>query len=88
MRSRQNRPLPIIDMHLHANRADDNGPPPTYLCPGFENIAHDPRLSWEAAFSAVLKNPAVRDAIRWRRDRRSVDEDRHSRFSNAATSSQ
>ena len=24
----QNRPLPIIDMHLHANRADDNGPPP------------------------------------------------------------
>jgi hypothetical protein len=38
----QERPLPIIDMHLHANRANDNGPPPTYLCPGFENSAHDP----------------------------------------------
>jgi hypothetical protein len=25
--AQQNRPLPIIDMHLHANRADDNGPP-------------------------------------------------------------
>lgn len=34
--AQRSRPLPIIDMHLHANRADDNGPPPTYLCPGFE----------------------------------------------------
>jgi hypothetical protein len=41
--AQQNRPLPIIDMHLHANRADDNGPPPTYVCPGFEKTAHDPR---------------------------------------------
>ncbi len=56
--AQQSRPLPIVDMHLHASRADDNGPPPTYVCPGFEKTAHDPRLSWEAAFSALLKTPS------------------------------
>ena len=59
----QDRPLPIIDMHLHANRADDNGPPPTYLCPGLENAAHDPRQPWADAFVAVLKKPACANPI-------------------------
>ena len=44
----QERSLPIIDMHLHANRADDNGPPPTYLCPGFENYGLDPKQPADA----------------------------------------
>jgi uncharacterized protein len=44
----QERPVPIIDMHLHANRADDNGPPPTYLCPGFENYGLDPKQPADA----------------------------------------
>lgn len=26
------RPAPIIDMHLHAYAADENGPPPLGLC--------------------------------------------------------
>src|SRR5436190_17799575 len=50
----QARPLPIIDMHLHANRADDNGPPPTYMCPGFENYGVDPK---QPAADALTKNP-------------------------------
>ena len=62
--ARQSRPLPIVDMHLHANRADDNGPPPTYICPGFDKAAHDPRLSWEAAFAAVMKTPPCANPIK------------------------
>ena len=62
--AQQSRPLPIIDMHLHANRADDNGPPPTYVCPGFEKTAHDPRLSWEAAFSALMKTPPCANPLK------------------------
>jgi predicted TIM-barrel fold metal-dependent hydrolase len=58
------RSLPIIDMHLHANGADDNGPPPTYVCPGFERTAHDPRLSWEAAFGAMMKTPPCANPIK------------------------
>lgn len=34
--------LPIIDMHLHAMTADDNGPPPIALCVPF--ISHLPSL--------------------------------------------
>jgi hypothetical protein len=62
--AQQSRPLPIIDMHLHANRADDNGPPPTYVCPGFDKTAHDPRLSWEAAFLAVMKTPPCANPLK------------------------
>ena len=62
--AQQSRPLPIIDMHLHANRADDNGPPPTYVCPGFDKTAHDPRLSWEAAFNAVMKTPPCANPLK------------------------
>lgn len=59
----QNRPLPIIDMHLHANRADDNGPPPTYLCPGFEGAGHDPRQPWADVFTATLSKPACANPV-------------------------
>jgi len=62
--AQQSRPLPIIDMHLHANRADDNGPPPTYVCPGFEKTAHDPRAPWEAAFSAMMKTPPCANPLK------------------------
>ena len=49
-------------MHLHANRADDNGPPPAYVCPGFEKTAHDARLPWEPAFIAGLTTPSCANA--------------------------
>jgi hypothetical protein len=61
--SAQDRPLPIIDMHLHANRADDNGPPPTYVCPGFEQPAHDPRQPWAEAMSAWLRSPTCTNPL-------------------------
>jgi predicted TIM-barrel fold metal-dependent hydrolase len=56
----QERSLPIIDMHLHANRADDNGPPPTYMCPGFENYGLDPK---QPASDALTKKPACPNAL-------------------------
>ena len=56
----QDRPLPIIDMHLHANRADDNGPPPTYMCPGFENYAHDPG---RPSADALTKKPTCANLL-------------------------
>jgi hypothetical protein len=62
--AQKGRPLPIIDVHLHANRADANGPPPTYVCPGFEKAAHDPRLPWEAVFGALMKTPPCANPIK------------------------
>lgn len=39
-------PPPIIDMHLHALRADANGPPPIAICPGTAYPGHDPAQGW------------------------------------------
>jgi uncharacterized protein len=38
--------------------------PPTYVCPGFEKPGHDPRVSWEAAFSLLLKTPPCANPIK------------------------
>ncbi len=53
----QNWSAPILDMHLHAFRATDQGPPPVSICvplvlPPAENGAR-----WEATFGTLLKNP-------------------------------
>jgi hypothetical protein len=54
----QEKPLPIIDMHLHALPATQNGPPPTAICaPPEEWPTHDPSKSWASAFMEILKNP-------------------------------
>ena len=57
--------MPIIDMHLHAMTADDNGPPPMALCVPF--IAHLPPLDsdrpWGEVFMAAVKNPSCADPI-------------------------
>jgi predicted TIM-barrel fold metal-dependent hydrolase len=43
------RPAPILDMHLHALHADDQGPPPVAICAPYGAIpARDPRWSTEA----------------------------------------
>jgi hypothetical protein len=40
---------PIIDMHLHASAADENGPPPLALCvPIPEFPVRDPRRPWSS----------------------------------------
>lgn len=37
---------PIIDMHMHANPADAQGPPPVVVCAPYENMpSRDPRVS-------------------------------------------
>lgn len=57
--------LPIIDMHLHALTADDNGPPPMALCVPL--ISHLPSLNtgrpWGEVFMAAARNPSCSDPI-------------------------
>lgn len=55
---------PVIDMHLHAMAATDQGPPPMAICPGeFAGAAHDPSAPWGAGFMERLKNPPCDDPI-------------------------
>lgn len=65
VRGQDHRPLPIIDMHLHALAADDNGPPPLALCvPLLPHMPPlDPRQDWVEVFIAALKNPACAEPI-------------------------
>lgn len=56
---------PIIDMHLHASLADDNGPPPLALCvPLFPTIPPaEPPRPWGEVFIAAMKNPRCANPI-------------------------
>lgn len=56
---------PIIDMHLHANGADDNGPPPMGLCVPFypQMPPLDPRETWEQVFMDRFRNPPCDNPI-------------------------
>ncbi|MGH7710187.1 MAG: amidohydrolase family protein, partial [Gemmatimonadaceae bacterium] len=60
----QSVPPPIIDMHLHASAANDNGPPPLAICaPAREYAVLDPRENWPQTFTAWLKNPRCPNPI-------------------------
>lgn len=48
---------PIIDMHVHAPRADSQGPPPLGICPGNVFPVIEQSLTWEETFMAWLKKP-------------------------------
>ncbi len=48
---------PIIDMHVHAPRADSQGPPPLGICPGNVFPALEPGRSWSETFMGWLKKP-------------------------------
>lgn len=55
---------PIIDMHLHASAAAENGPPPLALCvPVREYPVRDPDRRWEEIFIAWQKNPPCPDPV-------------------------
>jgi len=55
---------PIIDMHLHASAAAENGPPPLALCvPVGEYPVRDPGRPWGEIFIAWQKNPACPDPV-------------------------
>ena len=46
----------IIDMHLHALHADDQGPPPVRVCAPYTRMpVRDARLGPEASFAAIFK---------------------------------
>lgn len=56
--------LPILDMHLHALAADQQGPPPLGMCtPIPEFPAWDPATPYGATFMAMLKNPACDNPV-------------------------
>ncbi|MGH9870338.1 MAG: amidohydrolase family protein [Candidatus Polarisedimenticolia bacterium] len=58
-------PAPVVDVHLHASAADDNGPPPLALCvPAVELPARDPIRPWPEAFIAWQKDPPCTDPVR------------------------
>jgi predicted TIM-barrel fold metal-dependent hydrolase len=60
----QQRPLPVIDMHLHAAAADAQGPPPLGLCPGRLQVpAWDQRQPWAETFGALTKNPPCMNPV-------------------------
>ncbi len=60
----QERPPPIIDVHLHAQRATDQGPPPLGLCLPVEAWPTvETGASWPEAFLTFQKEPECSDPI-------------------------
>jgi uncharacterized protein len=59
----QQRPEPVIDVHLHAMQATAQGPPPLGMCTPLANLLLDPATAWPDAFLALLKNPPCADPI-------------------------
>lgn len=55
---------PIIDMHLHALHADEQGPPPLAMCtPIVEMPVWDPRGPYAEIFMERLKHPPCPDPV-------------------------
>ncbi|MEM1379756.1 MAG: amidohydrolase family protein [Pseudomonadota bacterium] len=48
-------PLPIIDVHIHTSRADDNGPPGMPICPNvmLRLPPRDPAVPWGQQFASA-----------------------------------
>jgi len=59
----QQRPAPVIDVHLHAMSATAQGPPPLGMCTPMSNPRLDPTKAWLEVFVAVMKNPSCADPI-------------------------
>lgn len=56
--------LPIIDMHLHAMAADDQGPPPVAICTPFPQFeAWDQQVPLGDQFMTLLKRPPCADPV-------------------------
>lgn len=55
---------PIIDMHVHALAADDQGPPPLAMCtPLYPMPQWDQKTPWIEAFIGTFKQPACSDPV-------------------------
>jgi uncharacterized protein len=60
----QRSPEPIIDMHMHALAADEQGPPPLGMCTPFPDYAAwDPKTSYPDQFLAKFKKPPCADPV-------------------------
>ncbi len=59
----QQKPLPVIDMHLHAASATSQGPPPLGLCPGNVFPLWDQRQAWADTFLAATKKPPCESPV-------------------------
>ena len=60
----QRTPQPIIDMHLHADAADEYGPPPLAMCTPFEEIpTWDQRQAYADQFLGHFKNPSCTNPV-------------------------
>lgn len=60
----QQRPLPVLDMHVHAMAADAQGPPPLGMCTPFPELTlGDARDNWGRIFIALQKSPPCRDPV-------------------------
>jgi hypothetical protein len=60
----QPQPLPVIDMHVHADAADAQGPPPLGLCvPVAAFPAGEPGRPWAETFLEFLKKPPCASPI-------------------------
>lgn len=60
----QAAPAPIIDMHLHALAADEQGPPPLAMCTPFDEFpAWDQRKTYTEIFIDRLKRPTCKDPV-------------------------
>lgn len=55
--------LPVLDMHLHALRAADQGPPPLAMCTPVELPVWDPAEGYEKTYMRMLKEPSCDDPI-------------------------
>lgn len=55
----QKRPLPVIDMHVHALPANAQGPAPIHVGAPFRDLGlHDPANDYRKAFMQALKTNA------------------------------
>jgi len=55
---------PIIDMHMHAMAADEQGPPPMAMCTPFEEFPEwDQRRPYADLFMDRLKRPKCKDPV-------------------------
>jgi hypothetical protein len=54
---------PIIDMHLHSDHADANGPPPMGMCLGEPFPSRDASEDWVQVFTLWSKRPACKSGV-------------------------
>jgi hypothetical protein len=63
-RAEAEKRLPILDMHVHALAADEQGPPPVGICSPIDPLpTWDPAQPYGAVCMKMLKQPPCRDPV-------------------------